>query len=335
METLNEFLPDIIEMQRRVESTLHQAVLRALARLRVADHVDDDPRPVAEVAQAVGADEQSLRRMLRFAETHRWFRLDGDMVRAETKAALLRRDSPMWASLVHVGSQDAVHRLDHTLRTGGSAFEVEFGRPFWDHLAADAEQEAIFAEAMRNSGLMANLVAVPMIELGDARSVADVGGGTGDLLAAVLRANPGVHGILVDQAGVIAGALPELRDGELSDRATLVEGDLFGPVPTADAYLLARVLHDWPDAQAGAILRGIRAAAQPGARLFDLDLVVPPGDEPHMAKVTDMGMMILFGGAGERTESEFADLFAANGWRLDEVTELPMSSLLRATAADG
>ena len=200
------------------------------------------------------------------------------------------------------------------------------GCSFWDWLAARPEEQAAFDDSMRNEGTVLNLVAVPLIDLTGVQVIADVGGGTGDLLDALLRANPHVRGILVDRPGVLERAVVDPA------RCDLHAADLFGAMPEADAYLMARILHDWSDDDAAQILRNIRAAAAPGACLFDLDHVVPEGPERHPSKTGDLGMMLLFGGGRERTRAELDELLASTGWRLDDVTELPMSSLLRATA---
>lgn len=302
------------------------AVIRASVRTGIFDAIEDDARPITSVASRAGLHVDALRRVLRFLESEGYVVLDGDHVRATDRTRFYRRESMLWASLAHLGSLEVAHALDHTLRTGSSAWEHVHGTPFFDWLAAHPEQEQIFAESMRHEGTLLNLVAVPSIDLSGSTVVADIGGGTGDLLSALLAANPHTTGVLVDLPSVLDQAVVD------EDRCTLHAADLFGTMPSADAYVLARILHDWSDDDSARILRGIRAAAPTGARLFDLDLVVPPGPETHISKQSDIGMMLLFGGGRERTREEFAELFASTGWRLADVIELPISSLLIAVA---
>jgi hypothetical protein len=110
-------------------------------------------------------------------------------------------------------------------------------------------------------------------------------------------------------------------------------GDLFGDVPAADAYVLAGVLHDWDDDHASRILRGLRRAAPPGARVFVLTLVIPENGGAHPAKTADIGMMALFGGGRERTEAELRDLLAGAGWRVAAVTPTLVAAVIVATEA--
>lgn len=319
-------LTEVAELQNLATAERASAALRAAVRIRVFDHVGPDADTVDDVAERAGVDAHVLRRVLRYLETSGFVRLEGDIVSATHRTAHYRSTSPLWASLAHIGSMDVAHELTYCLRTGRSAFEHVHGATFFEWLAAHPDEERTFADSMRNEGAFLNLTAVPMIDLDGVGVVADIGGGTGDLLGALLRANPSVGGILVDLPTVLENAVVD------DERCTLHAGDLFGPMPRADAYVLARILHDWSDDDCGRILRGIRAAASVGARLFDLDLVVPDHHEAHPSKASDLGMLLLFGGGRERTQEEFRQLFASTGWRLDEVTELPLSSLLRATA---
>jgi cyclopropane fatty-acyl-phospholipid synthase-like methyltransferase len=186
---------------------------------------------------------------------------------------------------------------------------------------------------MRLQGAMFSAACVPVMDLSGVMTVADVGGGAGDLLAAILEANPDLWGILIDRPEMLARAHPALRTGALAGRRTLLPADLFDEPPAADAYVLAQVLHNWDDEHAARLLRGLRRAAPPAARLFVLTLVVPEGGGAHPAKTADIGMMSLFGGGRERTEPELRDLLAAAGWRVTAVTPTRVATVIVATAA--
>src|SRR6266481_3757258 len=115
-------------------------------------------------------------------------------------------------------------------------------------------------------------------------TIVDVGGGNGSLLVALLERLPGQRGIVFD--------LPETNRDEasLGERCTFVAGSFFERVPPGDVYILSGILHDWPDAEAAAILRTIGAAAPGHGRLIVIDSVVPPGNEPNGAKWLDLLM---------------------------------------------
>jgi hypothetical protein len=323
-------LPDIAALQAHAQHVFVAACLSALARQRVADHIDGQ-RTFEEIAAAARVDPLALRRLLRFLEPHGVFEWVDGRVRLTGKGRLLRSDGPVWSAFVLRGANDAVGHLDHALKTGEAAFPQAFGTDFWSFLAAHPDQQDAFADALRLRSAMLSVACIPPMDLSGVAAVADVGGGTGEFLAAVLEANPNVHGILFDQPAMLARAHPALRTGPLAARCTLQPGDLFGDVPAAEAYVLAQVLHDWDDDHASRILRGLRRAARPGARVFVLTLVLPEGGEAHPVRTADIGMMALFGSGRERTEAELRDLLAAAGWRVTTVTPTRVAVVIVAT----
>src|SRR5258708_10314744 len=114
-----------------------------------------------------------------------------------------------------------------------------------------------------------------------------------------------MHGVLFDLPHVITGAPAILAGNHVGSRAECVAGDFVEAVrPGGDAYLASLVLHDWPSQQARRILANIAAAGGSGARLLLIEFVVPPGDAPHMAKISDLNMLAMMGGQ-ERTEAEW------------------------------
>ena len=326
-------LTDIATLQAHGQHAFVAACLSALARLRVADHVDGK-HGFEEIAAIAQVDPLALRRIVRFLEPHGVFELVDGRISLTGKGRLLRSDSPVWSSLVLRGANDAAGHLDHSLKTGGAAFPRAFGADFWSFLAAHPEEQEAFANALRLQSAMLSVACVPAMDMSGILTIADVGGGTGDLLAATLEANPNLHGILIDQPAMLARAHPALLTGSLAARCTLMAGDLFGDLPAADAYVLAQVLHDWDDDHVSSILRGLRKAARPGARVFVLTLLIPEGGGAHPAKTADIGMMALFGGGRERTEAELRDLLAAAGWRIAAATPTRVATVIVATAAE-
>ena len=324
-------LAEIGALQAHGQHALVAACLGAVARVRVADHVDGK-RGLEEIAEVAQVDPLALRRIVGFLEPYGVFELIDGRVSLTGKGRLLRSDSPVWSSLVLRGANDAAGSLDHSLKTGGAAFPQEFGTDFWSFLAGHPEQQAAFADAMRLQSAMLSVACVPLMDMAGVTTIADVGGGTGDLLAAILEANLSLRGILIDQPAMLARAHPALLTGSLAARCTLQPGDLFGELPAADAYVLAQVLHDWDDDHVSRILRGLRKAAMPGARLFVLTLVLPEGGGPHPAKTADIGMMALFGGGRERTEAELWNLLASAGWQVATVTPTRVAAVIVAAA---
>ena len=144
--------------------------------------------------------------------------------------------------------------------------------------------------------------------------ICDVGGGQGYALCNLLAAFPGLQGTVLELPNVIAdkNALWAGKMG-LEQRCTYVAGDMFDQVPTADAYLIKRVLHDWDDAECHTILSAMHRAAPKGGKVLIVEQVVPGADTPHFSKLFDVHMMI-WGTGRERTAEEYAGLLKEAGW---------------------
>ena len=93
-----------------------------------------------------------------------------------------------------------------------------------------------------------------------------MGGGHGELLAAVLTAYPRARGVMFDLTHAIEGAGAVLESARVADRCERVADDVFAAMPaTGDTYLLKSVLHDWDDERRALILANCRRAMAPGS----------------------------------------------------------------------
>src|SRR5438132_237736 len=142
-------------------------------------------------------------------------------------------------------------------------------------------------------------------------TIADIGGGRGHLLQAVLEADRSARGVLFDLPNVIQDAA-----AAASDRLKLQAGDFFkDSLPAADAYMLMEVIHDWADEESLAIFEAIRRAAKAGATLLVIEQLIPDGNEPHWSKMLDIHMLTLVGGK-QRTAKEYGELLRRTGFEL-------------------
>ena len=301
-------------------------LLHLAARLGLADRLAERPQSGAELAAATGADPALLTRALRglvlsgvLAEE-----ADGRFGLTETGAAL-RTDVPgsLHGSLLARGSiyYGAAGSLVPAVLAGDTAFELAYGEPFFAHLEHEPAHAADFQAAMSGRAEREAAAIAAACDLRDARRLVDVGGGRGVVLEALLRANPGLRGLLLDRPPVAAEAGERLRAAGLGDRVTCAGGDMFDAVPAdGDVYLLSRVLHDWDDERARAILRSCRAAMGPGTRLLVAEAILPErvADGPAAVRM-DLFMLLLFTGARERAAAEFAALLEATGFALRQV----------------
>lgn len=334
MQASDPSVPPPLEAARKVKRLLAgawvaQAVFVA-AKLGVADLLRDDPRGAADLAAACGANAGALHRVLRALSSIGVFALEEDGRFALTPLAEpLRADVP--GSLRAYALMNGGHlvwrswgEIEHSVRTGRPAFEHVFGAPLFDWLAANPEERRVGTEALRALSAADDAAILDVYDFPAEGVVADIGGGQGSLLAAILSTHPGLRGVLLDTTRVIELARPGIAAARLNDRCSLLVGNFFEAVPTgADICILKKVLHDWDDDRALAILRRCRDAMHDGARLLVAEMVIPPANTPSEVQWLDL-LMLVYAGGRERTVEEHAALLAAAGFGLERV--LPTAS---------
>lgn len=228
------------------------------------------------------------------------------------------------ATLLHLDTAGgrgelAFVELAHSITTGREAYSRRYGRDFWADLAEHPHLRESFDRQMtqRFREQLPHLVAG--FDWSRFTTLADIGGGQGTLLAAILAAHPGLRGHLVDLPPTAADAERTFAAHDLTERADVTGGSFFDPLPPgADAYLLVDILHDWNDEQAGRILARCAEAAHPQSRI----LVVEAVGDLRADTAMDLVMLVSYGGR-ERRIDEFRTLAAAHGLILEEVTTPP------------
>ena len=289
--------------------------VHVVATLRIADHMSAGITGIDDLAAASGADADSLQRVLRHLIDKGLFEepAPGRFALNEEARALLDPAVRVGLDLEGFGGRmaGAWASLLSAVRTGAPAYHTVFGRPFWDDLQAHPDLAASFDELMGPTGH-----GIPDPDVlatdgwGSIRTVVDVGGGTGSLLAEVLRARPNVRGTLVDLPPTVARSAEIFKAAGVTDRVKTVGQSFFDPLPAgADLYLLRSVLHDWPDPEATAILKRCAEAVRPDGRVVVLNGVSPDeAGSPPQALL----MMVLLGGR-ERSLTEFRALAETAG----------------------
>jgi hypothetical protein len=290
-----------------VRGALGTRALALVADLGVAEALAAGPRSSTELAREVGADADTLHRLLRALASDGVFAEHEPGVFGNTEASELLRDG--WGSFAHLFGTTWLQAAAELDASGEASFPRTFGGEFWSWLAEHPAERAVFDHAME-MGNERRADRLAALAWRGNETVVDVGGGNGSLLVGLLARQPGLSGIVFD--------LPETTRDEasLGDRCTFVAGSFFEQVPAGDVYILSTILHDWDDASASRILRTIRDHAPPDARLLVIDAVIPEGNEPHGAKWLDLLMLVLAGGR-ERDEAEWRALLA--GGRFEPV----------------
>jgi len=314
--------------------------LAAATELGVADLLRDGPLPVADLARATGTHELTLYRLLRALASIGVFHEDGERRFSLTSMGqLLRSDAPASAgAIARFFGRDyhwsAWQHLLHSVRTGETASRAALGTDVWTYRERHPEENEIFNGAMAALSRAGAAQETAAYDFARHRIIADIAGGTGAFLAAILRTRPDSRGILFDQPHVVADAGPILDRAGVADRVRIESGSFFERVPPgADAYVMRRILHDWQDAEALAILRCCRTAMGPDARLLLIESVVGPPNEDPQAKFLDLVMLVSAGGR-ERTEPEWRALLAEGGFHLCKVHPAgPTAAVIEASPA--
>lgn len=317
--------------------------IAATVRLRLPDLLLDGAQTVESLASQASCHQPSLHRLLRALTSISILleREDGRFELTET-GRLLGTETPgsmaAWAELCGTSSWVAWAQLDQCVRTGTSARKLGSGAGGFDHLAKDAAAATLFNRAMVGVSRPVAASFATEVDFAGVQRIVDVGGGFGELLAAVLATHPRMQGVLFDMAHAIAGSPPLLAAAGVADRCELVAGDFFKAVPSnADAYSLKTVLHDWDDEQCTAILRKCAEAMPPHARLLIVERLMPDHfkDSAHDRGVArgDLNMLVAQEGK-ERTLEQYQTLLVSAGLRLKDSQTLSTGfSVLTAARA--
>ncbi|MDQ3903919.1 MAG: hypothetical protein M3300_00340 [Actinomycetota bacterium] len=292
-----------------------------IAELGVADHIEDQPVSVGELASSCEVNADALDRVLRLLTAHGVFDREDGRYRHTPASRLLRSDQPMtmrpfarmmglpfgWGSLTE---------LAHSIRTGLPAIEILEPKGLWAYLQNHPDEAEIFGRAMTAKAGAEVAAVLAGYDFRPFGTIADIGGGRGHLLRAVLDTAPTAEGILFD--------LPEVINtvGDVDQqRLTVVAGDFFvDALPVADAYVLMEVLHDWADQECITILNAIRRAAPANSTLLIVEGVIPEERTDPRALTLDIIMLTVTGGR-ERTAAQFSALLDRAGFHLNRVID--------------
>ena len=312
-------------MAEMIYGMINTQMLYVVVQLGIADVLHDGPKSIDQLADSTGADGSSLLRVLRLLASNGVFmETEHGSFALNPSAELLRSDVPgsLAAMATYYGSPWHWAAWGNTLkavRTGQSAFESVHGTPLFEYLEQHREAAAIFNQHMAAMPFRRQNTAVAAYDFSSKKLVIDVGGGHGAFLISILGANPGLHGLLVDQPSVVAGAKDALAAAGVAERCGCAASNIFEAVPTGgDVYILSNILHDWDDEQSVLILQSCRRAMANDSVLLIRESIVPEGNEPSPAKRVDVMMLVLTGGL-QRTESEFRALLEKANFRLVRV----------------
>ena len=309
-----------------------------IARLDIADILDNKPQTAEELAEAVHADAPSLYRVMRalasagiFSENEKG-EFSNTPLSETLKSDIPGSMKPM--AIAQLGDHyNAWGNLLYTIKTGKTAFDKVEGMPVWEYYETHPDDGANFMKAMTGATNAAIKDVLPFYDFSPFKTIVDVGGGNGAFLMAALETAAEAKGIVFDEEYVVEETEKKIASKGLTDRCGIQGGSFFDSVPEgADAYVLKHVLHDWNNEDSVRILANCRKAMTAGSKMLVVEAVIPEGNVPHPGKFMDINMMAMTGGK-ERTVKEFTGLLDKAGLKLRKViaTNSPALSIIEAT----
>lgn len=304
-------------------------MLFVAAQLGIADRLAQGPKKAEDLAGPTGTQASALYRLLRALGHLGLLHEDASHQFSLTPLGeALKNGAPGAArpAILTLGSEwvnKGFENLLYSLQTGKSGVEKALGMPIFDYLGQHPDQASLFSETMVGFHGAEPAAVASAYDFSGLSTIVDVGGATGNLLTAVLAKNPTAKGILFDLPHVIKDAPALIQARGLTGRVTLEGGSFFDRAPSGgDAYMLSHIIHDWSEEQCLTILRHCKKAMKPGARLLIIEMVLPPGSEPHPGKILDI-MMLVGPGGQERTAAEYDALLAKAGFKMKRVVPTP------------
>ncbi len=320
-------MPQAVVLEHTVLDVVIARCLYVAAELKIADLLRDGPRNIDDLARETEVDGEALYRVMRTLASVGFFKEKERRIFAHTRLSdCLRSDVPgsMLATAQYVGADwvyTAWAGVMESMKTGKTHHENVHGLSFFDWYDSIPEYRRIFDGAVTSMSAMAVPTITAAYDFSSVQTIVDVGGGEGGLLAAILRKNPHSRGVLFDLPQVIerAAQVGLLSSEDVHSRVTMIQGDFFKEVPAGyDAYVLKWILHDWNDADSLRILEKCRVAMQGRGKLLIVEMLVGPTNEHSLAKISDIGMLVLTGGR-ERTELEYRELLRKAGFAVRRV----------------
>ena len=321
----DELPPNVDLLQLIVGKWVAQAVYVA-AELGIADRLGDGARTSGDVARECRTNDDATYRLMRaLSNIGVLEERDGRVFALTDMGQFLRAGVPgsMRGFARFVGyapTWGPWGELLHSVRTGEPATEKVLGEGLFDYYAKHLDESAVFDEAMTSISSVEAAAVAGAFDFSGISTLADVGGGRGYLLATILGANPSLRGILFDLPHVVAGAAPLLREQGVEARVHVEGGSFLETAPAgADAVIMKHILHDWNDDDSIRILRHCHRVLPRAGRVLVVEAVVPPPGEQGWAKLLDLEMLAITPRGRERTEGEYAELFAKGGFRMTRV----------------
>jgi O-methyltransferase domain len=318
------------QLLRAREGLLMHQALAAVAKLGVADSLENGVQQTGDLARGLKVNEGALYRIMRLLASQGIFEEASSRIFKNNEVShFLRTDVPgsvrplfiFWGSDFYY---PCFGEMLYSIETGEPSRTKLAGMNGFEYLRQKPELARIFDDAMTTGSQLSGPAIAAAYDFGAWQSLMDVGGGNGILLSHILRAHPGLRGVLADQEHVLERARQRgFLGSELEARTAMKACDFFQEIPSGcRAYLMKSVIHDWDDEQARSILVNCRKAIPRDGALLLVEFALSGENQPSLGKFVDVIMLIVTGGR-ERTVDEYRELLASAGFRLNKVVPTP------------
>ncbi|MFJ7075616.1 methyltransferase [Streptomyces sp. NPDC098781] len=314
-------------------------IVRAAALYNLADHLASGTNTPEAIADAESTDPDATRRLLRTcASLGLMTSQDGVHFTGTSLLGTLRKDAPNSLHHFAVSQSAPGHwlpwgRFPEAVRTGEHQVTAAHAdASIFDYFARRPEEASLFTESMTNLSVAAAGDIAAVLDTEGVKLALDVGGAAGHVVRAMMKADPELHGGVLDLPHIVPAAAEAARADGMAERFTVVGGDFFEEVPPADLYVLKYILHDWDDDSCVRILKNCASSLLEGGRVVVVDHLVGAVGEPGLAPLMDMNMLGMTGGR-ERETAEFDALFAAAGLRRVKVSTAGAFAVIEAVPA--
>jgi hypothetical protein len=299
--------------------------LKVAAELDIAGIINDKPMTITELAGKTGTDPENLFRIMRALTSNGIFKLRKDRKYSNSsmsKALVDGKGSLRYVIMQHLGSFNwsAFNELAYSVRTGEDAVQKVYGKKIYDYLSENRVESEIFDRSMTNLSELAIEPIMSVYDFSKYKTIADIGGGEGLLLSAILYENPNAQGILFDLPEGLARADTILKKYNVNERVETTPGSFFESAPVgAEIYLLKNILHNWSEEDCIKILNNIREVLPENGKVVIMEMVIEEDNKPSFGKLIDIQMMVFMQKGKERTRKEYESLLTRAGLRINRI----------------
>ena len=332
--------PDAERMLGLIRGGWVSQIIGTLAKLGLADRLVNGPLSLDTLAEATGCNPDALHRLLRAAASYGLlvatsdgaYRLTqlGEKLTSHAPGSL--RDLAIAAT--SPGLWLPWGRLVDAVRHGERQTMAALGREFFAYYGQNPDEGAAFTGAMANRSREVAQQVAGVLDTSAAGLVADIGGASGTIIAALLEQNPALQGVILELPEVAPRARAAMAQHGLSHRCEVVEGNFFEAVPEADIHILKWIIHDWDDEQAVQILSNCVRTLRRNGRIVLIECVLAEDSSSCDAAFLDLTMLVTLPGR-ERTARQYDQLLRRAGLRIDRFVDLHSSMQLVEASADG